>query len=143
MSPLENRAWLALWSLCPPYAVYFAFQLGFSNRLTTMWERIFCLAAAACVHAAVFAAGALWLMARRRREDGLLSDERDLAIDARATQGAYYVLLAGAVGAGMILPFKEAGWQIVNTSLLFILLSEVLRNALIIQGYRGRPRLAR
>ncbi len=143
MSPLESRAWLALWSLCPPYAVYFAFQLGFADRLTTMWERIFCLAAAACVHAAVFVAGTAWLAARRRGEEGLFSDERDLAIDARATQGAYYMLLSGAVIAGMMLPFKEAGWQIVNASLLFILLSEALRNGLIIRGYRGRPRLVR
>ncbi|HEX5184649.1 MAG TPA: hypothetical protein VFW19_16055 [Allosphingosinicella sp.] len=140
---LESRAWLALWSLCPPYAVYFAFRMGFPDRLTTMWERIFCLAAAACVHAALFAAGTMWLRLRRRgEEEGLLSDERDQAIDARATQGAYYVLLLGAVAAGMILPFKETGWAIVNASLLFILLSEVLRNWLIVRAYRG-PRLAR
>jgi uncharacterized membrane protein len=143
MSPLEKRAWLALWSLCPPYVVYFAFQIGFSDWLTTILERIALLAAAACVHATVFAAGTIWFIARRRREEGLLSDERDLAIDARATQGAYLLLLAGAIGAGMILPFREAGWQIVNTSLLFIVLAEVLRNALIIRGYRGRLRLAR
>jgi uncharacterized membrane protein len=143
MSPLESRAWLALCAMCPPYAVYFAFQLGFSNRLTTMWERIFCLAAAACVHVVVSTAGALWLVARRRREEGLLSDERDLAIDAHATRGAYYVLLFGAVAVGMIMPFKESGWPIVNASLLFILLSEAVRNGLIIRSYRGRPHLAR
>lgn len=109
MSPLESRAWLTLWSLCPPYAVYFVFQFGFSDRLTTMWERIGCLAAAICVHVVMFCAGTMWLMARRRGEEGLLSDERDLAIDARAMQGAYHVLLFGAVAAGMILPFQKGG----------------------------------
>lgn len=142
MSPSESRAWLALWTLCPPYAVYFALQLISPDWLTTMWQRIFCLAVAACVHASVFAAGAVRLGTRRRAEDGLAVDERDLAIDARATQGAYYLLLCGAVAAGMILPFKESGWKVVNTSLLFIVLSEILRNVLIIRGYRGRPRLA-
>jgi uncharacterized membrane protein len=143
MSSLESRAWLALWSLCPPYLVYFAVQLAAPDWLTTMWRRIACLAVAAAVHVAVFAAGAVWLKVRERREEGLFADERDLAIDARAMRGAYYVLLFGAITVGMVMPFKDSGWKIVNASLLFIVLSEVARNALILRDYRARPQLAR
>jgi uncharacterized membrane protein len=143
MSSLESRAWLTLWSLCPPYLVYFAVQLAAPGWLTTMWQRIGFLAAAAGVHVAAFAGGSVWLAARRRGDDGLFADERDLAIDARATRGAYYVLLFGAITVGMVMPFKDSGWKIVNASLLFIVLSEVARNALILRDYGARPQLAR
>ena len=143
MSSLESRAWLTLWSMCPPYLLYFALQLAAPAWLTTLLQRIACLAAVACTHAALYIAGLVWLKLRERREDGLSSDERDLAIDARATRGAYYVLLFGAITVGMIMPFRDGGWKIVNASLLFIVLSEVARNALILRDYGARPQLAR
>ncbi|HWE98903.1 MAG TPA: hypothetical protein VG248_03820 [Caulobacteraceae bacterium] len=143
MSLLERRAWLALWSMCPPYAVYFAVQTVLPGRSGTMWERIGWLAAAAAIHLTVFAAGSLWFRAREGRGDGVFTDERDLAIEARACRSAYQLLLFGAVGAGMMLPFKAAGWQIVNASLMFIVLAEMLRNGLIVHGYRGGAQLAR
>jgi hypothetical protein len=141
MSPLESRAWLALCSLCPPYIVYFAIQIGSPGWPATMIGRIACLAAAAGAHAAFFLAGLLALRARERGQ-GLLSDERDRGIDARATRVAYFVLLGGAIAVGMIQPFRDSGWKIVNSMLLVIVLSEVARNAMVLMGYRGTPRLA-
>src|ERR1700760_602795 len=135
MSSLESRAWLTLWSMCPPYLVYFALQLAAPAWLTTLLQRIACLAAMACTHAALYVGGLVWLKLRERREDGLFADERDLAIDARAMRGAYYVLLAGAITVGMVMPFKDSGWTIVNASLLVVVLSEVLRNVLILRDY--------
>ncbi|WP_275669868.1 hypothetical protein [Rhodanobacter glycinis] len=40
----------------------------------------------------------------------------------------------------MVMPFNNAGWKLVNTALLFIVLAETARYALILIGYR-RPRL--
>jgi hypothetical protein len=77
----------------------------------------------------------------RHREEGLQQDERDDAIDARATRAAYFLLLAGAILTGMVMPFTDSGWKVANTALLFIVLSETLRVALTVRGYR-RPRMA-
>lgn len=136
----ENRAWLALGSMCPPYVVYFAIQLASPGWLDTMVQRIACLAAAALTHAAAFGIG--FLLLRKQKEDGLAIDERDQAIDARATRSAYWLLFAGAVVVGMMMPFRDGGWRIVNTMLAVLILAEALRNALIVAGYRERPHFA-
>jgi hypothetical protein len=86
--------------------------------------------------------GAGFLLLRRHREDGLTIDERDQAIDARATRSAYWLLFTGAVVVGMMMPFKDGGWHIVNATLLMLILAETLRNALIVAGYREGPRFA-
>jgi uncharacterized membrane protein len=136
----ENKAWLALGSMCPPYLAYFAIQLASPAWLDTMVERILCLAVAALTHAAAFGIGLLLL--RRQREDGLAIDERDLAIDARATRSAYWLLFAGAVVVGMMMPFRDGGWRIVNATLAVLILAEALRNMSIVAGYREGPRFA-
>lgn len=141
MSSLEKRAWLTLCSLCPAYLVYFAIQLALPALLTTMLERIACLAVVACVHAVIYLCGLL-LIRRGERGERLIQDERDRAIDARATRAAYFVLLTGMLVVGMVMPFDRAGWQIVNAALLFVVLGETMRHALIVAGYRRGPRLA-
>jgi hypothetical protein len=141
MSPLESRAWLSLWGMCPPYCIYFALQIAAPAWLTTTPGRFICLAAAAGVHALVCLTG-LVVLVRRERGHGLLADERDRAIEAHATRIAYYALMVGTVLVGMVMPFSRGGWQIVNGALLAIVLAEALRNALIVRGYRGTPRLA-
>ncbi|WEN14228.1 hypothetical protein PY254_13405 [Rhodanobacter sp. AS-Z3] len=34
------------------------------------------------------------------------------------------------------MPFNKGGWEIVNAALFFIVLTETVRNALIVLGYR-------
>lgn len=144
MSSLEKRAWLSLCSMCPPYLVYFAIQIAFPAQWPTMLDRIAVLAAAACIHAACYVTGLL-LIKRREAGEALLEDERDRAIDGRATRIAYFILLAGMLVAGVVMPFNrqslEEDWHIANTALLAIVLAEAARDALIVLGYR-RPRLA-
>ncbi len=140
MSSLEKRAWLTLWSMCPVYVVYFAIQIGFPALLSTMLERIVCLAAVASLHALAYVIGLL-LLKRREAGDSLLEDERDRAIDGRATRTAYFILLTGMLVVGVVMPFNNGGWKLVNTALLAIVLAETVRHALIVLGYR-RPRLA-
>jgi uncharacterized membrane protein len=79
----------------------------------------------------------------KRHEAGepLLEDERDRAIDGRATRTAYFILLTGMIVVGMVMPFNNGGWKLVNTAAFFIVLTETARYALILIGYR-RPRLA-
>ena len=68
--------------------------------------------------------------------------ERDRTIDGRATRTAYFILLTGMIVVGMVMPFNNAGWKLVNTALLFIVLTETARYVLILIGYR-QPRLVR
>lgn len=140
MSLIEKRAWLTLWTMCPGYLVYFAIQIGWPELTPTVLSKFGLLAAVAGLHAIGYIAGEL-VFRFRNREEGLQQDERDDAIDARATRAAYMLLLAGTILAGAIMPFTDRGWKVANTALLFIVLSEALRAALTVRGYR-HPRLA-
>jgi len=141
MSSLESRAWLSLGGMCPAYVIYFAVQIIAPGWPGTVLGRFGVLAAVACTHAVIYVVGVSALK-RRERGEGLLSDERDRAIDARGTRAAYFVLLAGTVMVGMIMPFGQSGWTVVNTALLAVVLAETIRNIMIVVGYRGSQRLA-
>ncbi|HWU78323.1 MAG TPA: hypothetical protein VN043_17640 [Rhodanobacter sp.] len=141
MSALQKRAWLTLWSMCPVYCLYFAIQTGFPDLFTTMLERIGLLALVASAHAVAYVSGLL-LIKRRETGEPLLEDERDRAIDGRATRTAYFMMLTGLIVVGMVMPFSHAGWELVNAALFFIVLTETTRYALILIGYR-QPHLVR
>jgi len=81
-------------------------------------------------------------MKRQERGEPLLLDERDRAIDGRATRTAYFVMLTGMIVVGVVMPFSDSGWKLTNTALLAIVLAETVRYALIVAGYRRTPRLA-
>ena len=140
MTLIEKRAWLTLWTMCPVYLVYFAIQIGWPDLASTPLSKFGLLAAIAGLHAIGYIAGEL-AFRFGDREEGLQKDERDDAIDARAARAAYFLLLAGTMLTGMVMPFTDSGWKVVNTALLFIVLSEALRGILTVRGYR-MPRLA-
>lgn len=140
MSSLEKRAWLMLCSMLPPYLIYFTIQHFFPALVPDLPAHLICLAIVAGGHAVIYLGG--WLMIRRQ-ESGidLIEDERDQAIDGRATRAAYFLLITGMIVVGVVMPFGDSGWKIINSALLFIVAAETLRYTLIVLGYR-RPRLA-
>ena len=140
MPSFEQRAWLTLVSMCPPYIVYFVIQAGFPGLLTTMRAHIACLTVVATVHALVYVTG-LMILRHREQDTDRQADERDRAVDARATRVAYFMLLGGMLLVGVVMPFGHHGWSLVNPALFFVVLSEALRSVLIVIGYR-RPRFA-
>lgn len=135
MSPLEQRAWLTLWTMCPVYLVYFTIQVASPQLTPTPLSRFGLLALVAGLHAVGYVAGLL-VMRIRDRDDGPEVDERDRAIDARATRAAYFLLLTGTIVVGMVMPFTDRGWTVANAALMFIVLSETLRVILTVRGYR-------
>ncbi|MGH8072616.1 MAG: DUF2178 domain-containing protein [Lysobacter sp.] len=141
MSPLEKRAWLSICSMFPPYLVYFAVQIASPGLFSTMLERIGFLAAIATVHALAYIGGLL-VFRHGERSERVLEDDRDHAIDARATRVAYFVMLTALILVGVVMPFDAGGWEITNAALFYIVLTETIRDALIIHGYRRGPRLA-
>lgn len=141
MSSLQKRAWLMLWSTVPAYLAYFAVQWVAPPWLDGIVPHLACLAVAAGLHGLIYLAAHLW-MRWQERDENLSSDERDRAIDGRATRLAYFLLVGGMIVVGVLMPFNRSGWQIVNAALGFIVASETLRHALIVLGYRA-PRHAR
>ena len=137
MSSLQKRAWLALWAMCPPYVAYFAIQALLPQLATTLPERLGLLAIVAGSHAVAYVAGLL-LIKRREVGEPLLQDERDRAIDSRATRAAYFIVLTGLIVVGVVMPFNNTGWQLVNAALFFIVLAETARYGLILNNYRQR-----
>lgn len=78
--------------------------------------------------------GLAWLR-RREREVGE-PDERDRAIEHRASHAAYHVLMAGMIIVGCVMPFSDSGWKLVHAALFFIALAELTHSGLILSGYR-------
>jgi len=141
MSPLEKRAWLNICSVVPPYLVYFAIQIAFPHLLTTFMDRIICLAVVGTVHALVYFGG--WLVFRHaERGEAVFADDRDRAIEARATRIAYFVMLTAMILVGVVMPFDAAGWEITNAALFSIVLTETICNVMIVRAYRRGPRFA-
>jgi uncharacterized membrane protein len=141
MSSIQKRSWLMLWSMCPAYCVYFILQIVAPGLMQTAAARIGCLAICAGLHAVIYLVG-FSIIKLRERGESLLEDERDLGIDARATRVAYFIMLTGMIVVGVVMPFSDNGWTLINTAFFFIVLTEAVRHVLILMGYRGVMRVA-
>lgn len=54
----------------------------------------------------------------------------------RSISTAYYVLIAGMILVGCVMPFNSGGWTIVNAALLMIVLAEVVHYGVVVVSYR-------
>ena len=64
------------------------------------------------------------------------ADERDRAIMRRSVSVAYYVLIAGLIEVGVVLPFTRSGWAIINAALFTIVVAELVRYGVVVFSYR-------
>lgn len=132
----ERFAWVWLSALVIIFSAYFA--------VVAVWERAqpelsilprLAVLAAALSTLGVVAAGTWFLGWWRRKEEGEM-DERDRLIEYRSSAAAYYVLMAGMLVVGCVMPFSAHGWDIVHAALLSIVVAEVVHHGLIVIGYR-------
>ena len=133
----EKIAWLTLGTMLAAYGLYFgvigpAARFGEDRLVDIIWS--FGLVAAA--HAIVMIAGAIALALSARREANAPLDERDKAIARRAANVAYYVLLVGLIFVGIVMPFSEPAWKIVNMALVAIVVAETVRYGIVLLSYR-------
>ena len=132
----EQRAWIGLVSLLA-YVPYFALApAAAEGDVRGLLVRLGWFAACSLARALLFFAPLLWLVRRTPRIDRASPDERDRAIDRRAASAAYYLLMAEMVVVGIMMPFGKSGWEIVDAALLSIILSEGLREVVIVRSYR-------
>jgi hypothetical protein len=128
----EQFAWVWLLTLVVTYAAYFtAVQL---TGDAPFMVRIIMFAAATIAQVVIIAVASTVIALRHRNE--LSGDERDRAIEHRATTVAYSVLIVGMILVGCILPFSQSGWELFNAAVFVIALAEIVRHALIVTFYR-------
>ena len=133
----EKIAWLELVTMLVAYAVYFAIlgpTVGFGQR--RMLDIVWSFGPVAAAHAIAVIAGTIFIALTAKKEAQARADERDRAIARRGATIGYYVLIAGMIVVGGIMPFTEAPWKIVNAALLAIVLAEIVNNAVVLLSYR-------
>lgn len=133
----EKIAWLELGTMLVAYGVYFGIvgpAAGFGER--RMLDILWSFGPVAAAHGVAMIVGAIAIAVTAVKEAEARSDERDRAIARRGATIGYYVLIAGMILVGVVMPFSEPPWRIVNTALLAIVLAEAVHAAVVLLSYR-------
>jgi uncharacterized membrane protein len=133
----EKIAWVTLATMLVAYGAYFAMLADVAREgappVTDMLIWFGGITIAQVIAMAIITA-VLAILAHR--EANAPADERDRAIARRAGSTAYYVLMAGMILVGVVMPFSEPGWKIINAALGALVIAEATRYGLVILGYR-------
>ncbi len=138
MLPKERFAWVWMTALVIVFGLYFAWIQArhYVQPDPTFLAQIGALAIALSTLAVIALATHLYFRLRRSEDGEIQEDERDRAIELRATTIAYYVLMAGICYVGCYLPFTETRWNIVHAALQSIAIAEIVKCVVIVRGYR-------
>jgi hypothetical protein len=134
----EKIAWLSLVGMAVCYGPYFAFthQSPLLDQPLPNFLLMTLFAAAAGGNAVWVLLGRFLVQRTTPRDERGAADERDQAVDRRASTVAYYVLIGLALYVGCYLPFVRTGWHIVNSMVASVVIAEMVRHAMIVAGYR-------
>jgi hypothetical protein len=117
------------------YTVYFALVAS-RPPAPHLIDMLWLFGTIATIHAVLAIAGTVAVRIQSGADGRGPPDERDRAIARRGASAAYFVLLAGMIMVGVVMPFTEAPGKIVNTALLAIVLAELTHQGLILLSYR-------
>lgn len=133
----EKLAWVTLGSMLIAYGAYFA-KLASAARAgpPPMMNMLIWFAGITIAQVIAIAIVTAVLAILAQREANAPADERDRAIARRAGNSAYYVLMVGVILVGVVMPFSEPAWKIINAALLSLVVAEAVRYILIILSYR-------
>jgi hypothetical protein len=132
----EKLAWLSLVAMALTLIPYLAYTSVVRSASVPDAERLVLLAVAMGAMALILVAGRLWLRSNDPQVARSPADGRDRDIERRAIGAAYYILIAGFVLVGGLMPFTESGWTVANAAIGAIVLAEVVRNGMAIWVYR-------
>ena len=134
----EKIAWLSLAAMAVTYGPYFAIVGAgvLPAEALPNLRQLILFGVAALANALILGIGLLAL--RRVSPDAARTppDERDRAIAQRSLGAAYFMLLAGTIVVGVIMPFTAGGWTIVNAAILAIVAAEVVHYGVVVVSYR-------
>lgn len=133
----EKTAWLTLVTMVVAYTLYFT-MIGLAGRTGEphLFDIIWTFGPIAAAQGLVVIAGSIFIAFQSRGEARAPADERDRAIARRGANIAYYVLLVGMILVGVVMPFTETPYKIVNTALLTVVLAEAARYIIVLVSYR-------
>ncbi len=137
MSYREKIAWLSLLSVVltlGPYLVYVAVTRPGPDVPNLGLLLVFGIAAGA--NGIIRAAGEVVMRWRNPVDARIPMDEREILIERRSITVAYYILMFGFLVVGGVMPFKNYGWDIVNTAIAAIVVAECVQYGLVIIGHR-------
>src|SRR4051794_40962531 len=134
----EKTAWLSLIAMAAAFGPYFTFVKASSSAGDAMPDlrQLGLFAVAAIVQMLILGAGHLYLGHGSPQERRTPPDERDRAIMRRSISYAYYVLIAGMILVGCVMPFNSSGWTIINAALFMIVAAEVVHYGVVVLSYR-------
>lgn len=135
MTAREQFSWVWLAILLVTYIPFFALVIAQRggpepSGLAQVWL----LAWATITQIVLIAIASVVIRLRTGNPDDL--DERDRAIAHRAATRAYFVLMAGFIVVGCVMPFSDSGWQLVHATVFCIAVSEIVRLVLVVRAYR-------
>lgn len=137
MAYREKIAWLELASMALAYGGYFIAVAALGGARDQPFMLLIGLfAAASAIRVLILGVGYMSIKASTVASERGPRDERDRALARRGAAAGYYVLLAGMILVGMILPFTAQGWAIVNAALFAIVLAETVSYGTAVFGYR-------
>jgi len=134
----EKTAWLSLLAMVVTFGPYFttiAMRSLPSEPMPNL-RQLGLLAATATVQMLILGVGHLYLRRGSVEEARMPLDERDQAITRRSVSSAYYVLIAGMILVGCVMPFQSSGWSIVNAALFMIIAAEMVHYGVVVVSYR-------
>jgi hypothetical protein len=137
MAYREKIAWLAIAGMAIAYGGFFtAIVLIERTSGVSLLLFIGLFAAASVVRMLIEGIGRFVIAARSGADARAPADERDRAIARRGAAIAYFVLMAGMILVGMVMPFSAGGMRIVSAALLSLVAAELVRYFIMVFSYR-------
>lgn len=134
----EKIAWLSLLAMAVAFGPYFAAAALGSHAHQAMpnLHQLGLFGLTVVVQVFILAVGHLFLRKASPDDARTPMDERDRAIMHRAMSIAYYVLIAGMIQVGCVMPFYSGGWAVVNAALFMIVAAEAVHYGVVALSYR-------
>lgn len=134
----EKVAWLSLIAMAVTYGPYFTVAALTSPATEALpnLRQLGLFAATSVAQMLILGAGHLFFRIRFPEDARAPVDERDRAITRRSISVAYYVLIAGMIVVGCVMPFSRGGWAIINAALAMIVAAELVHYGMVVLGYR-------
>jgi len=129
----EKIAWITLVAMLIAYGVYFTL-ISLSTLPPVSMLALFGGLTVIQVIAVIVATTVL--AALSSEEARAKPDERDRAVARRGASIAYFVLIVGMITVGVVMPFRDTGWRLINASLFALVVAETVRHLIVVVSYR-------
>ena len=132
----EKVAWLSLLAMADVRPVLRTDAAGSPGDTMPNLEQLGRFGVTAVAQMLMLGAGHLWL--RHRRSGGCARAGGRAGSRDQAPIGgmAYYVLIAGMILVGCVMPFCSSGWTLINTAIVMIVLAELVHYGVAVWSYR-------